>query len=246
MFRLIPYFFLVVAAEALAEPVRVAVASNFARPARQLAADFEAATGESVTLVPASTGKLYAQIVAGAPFDLFLAADVERPRRLVDAGLAVEQRDYALGRLVVLSADPQLASVNCVDAMADAPSSATLAIANPRSAPYGRAAEDWLAETGSGLRIVVGESVGQAMNFVVSGNAQFGIVAASQFTAIEASWPGCATLLPGDAYGAIRQSAALLSRGQQNRTARAFYDFLFTASARDRIASLGYALPGAG
>lgn len=237
-------FLLLVSTTALADIVRVAVASNFAGPARDIAAQYEAQTGQTVSLSTASTGKLYAQIRAGAPFDVFLAADEGRPLRLVRDGLAKKARVYAMGRLALVSADPALNGRDCRSAFLEAVSP-TLAIANPETAPYGLAASAWLSRQPAGgtRKIVRGENVGQALGFVASGNARFGIVALSQLSSLEANWPGCVTALPAESHPAVRQAAALLDGAGVAPAAVAFYDFLFSESAAATLSDWGYTIP---
>ena len=228
---------------AAADLVRVGVASNFAGPARELADAWEDRTGHVIELSTASTGKLYAQIYAGAPFDVFLAADEDRPTRLREEGFATRSQVYAQGRLVVVSAEPALAGKNCRQALIAA-SKPTVAIANPATAPYGKAALDWLEAQAVSLelRLVKGDNVGQAMSFVASGNARFGIVAASQLAGLRSAWPGCFTELPADSHPPVRQAAALTRRA--GPAAGSFYDFLLSADALETIERWGYGPPG--
>ena len=232
-----------------ADPVTVAVASNFAGPARELAERFEAETGHELRLATGSTGKLYAQILAGAPFDVFLSADEAAPAKLLERRLATQALPYALGRLLVVSADPALAGRPCVNALRDA-DGATVALANPRAAPYGVAADKLLArwEIGTTYKRVYAENVAQAMHFVASGNAEFGLVGVAQFHAVKDGWPGCASFPDPDSEGtaAIPQAAALLSRGQGRAEVDAFFAFLFTAAARAVIAGWDYGVPDHG
>ncbi len=231
---------------AYAEPVTVAVASNFAGPARELAERFETETGLEVRIATGSTGKLYAQIVAGAPFDVFLSADEEAPAKLLERRLATEALPYALGRLLVVSADPAFADRQCVNALRET-DGATVALANPRVAPYGVAADKLLArwEIGSSYKRVYAENVAQAMHFVASGNARFGLVGVAQFHAVKDDWPGCVSFpnLDRRVSYTIPQAAALLSRAQGKAEVDAFFSFLFTAAARAVIAEWGYVVP---
>ncbi len=236
---LFPALFLLLTEPSAADVVRVGVASNFAGPARELAAAWELQTGHRIQLSTASTGKLYAQIRAGAPFEVFLAADVRRPARLVEEGLASRSRVYALGRLAIVSADPALAGQDCRQALLNS-SAPTVAIANPATAPYGKAALGWL-EQQSPLpepRLVKGDNVGQAMSFVASGNARFGIVAASQLVAMRSTWPGCIGDLPADSHPPVRQAVALATGA--GTAAGVFYDFLFSSEARNAMLRWGY------
>lgn len=219
--------------------ILVAVASNFDRPLAQLAAIFEAKSGHNVQRVAGSTGKLYAQIVNGAPYDLFLAADTLRPQRLLASGHAVAGSavDYAHGALVLWSAAPE--ARDCLQRLALGRFT-HFAIANPALAPYGAAAYDWLQQQDSWeqieSRLVVGESIGQAYHFVASGNAQLGLVAAAQLQGKRAF--GCRFLLPAHSHRPIVQQAVLLRRAAPE--ARGLLAFLASPAAQDLIVSYGY------
>ena len=240
--RVIPGLILA-AGSAFAGEVTVAVAANAAEVVESLVAEFERESGHRVTVAVGSTGKLYAQILHGAPFDLFLAADQERPRRLLDQGIAVEDSGltYAVGRLVLWSPDPS------AGAGADTLSEGhfrRLAIANPQLAPYGSAARDVLVGLGlwSDLqsRIVLGENVGQAFAMVASGNAEFGFVALSSVLSGRNRHAGSRWEVPANLYAPIRQDAVLLERAQGNPAARVFLDYLGSPQARAVIESFGY------
>jgi len=223
--------------------VHVAVASSFAPTARALAADFQAASGHTVVLSEGSTGRLYAQIANGAPFEAFLAADAERPRRLEAEGYAVAgtRFAYALGRLALWSRDPERVR----DAGALRGDFRHLAIANPALAPYGAAARETLERLGPWAslapRLVTGEDVGQAFQFVATGNAELGFVALAQV--LDAG--GSRWEVPADLHAPIVQEAVLLARGRDDPAARAFLAFLRGPAARARIESAGYAVPDA-
>lgn len=248
MFRCLALLFALAATSASAETVTVAVASNFAGPARAIAERFEADTGHDVRIVTGSTGKLYAQIVAGAPFDVFLSADEEAPRRLLSEELALSAATYALGRLLVVSADPGFEGLDCVHSLgARRETGSTVAIANPRTAPYGVAARNWLEarRLGDDFRIVYAENVAQVMHFVVSGGAHFGLVGSAQYRAVKDDWSGCASYPAQPEAPAIPQAAALLARSEEVAGAQTFFDYLFTADVRRLIADWGYELPAA-
>ena len=181
--RLLYLFVLLLpAASAAGDRLTIAVASNFAQVALELAEAFARDTGAAVRVSTGSTGKLYGQIVNGAPFDVFLAADAVRPALLENAGegLAGTRRTYAIGSLVFWSRAPELAD-QCTDALANL--DGRLAIANPVTAPYGRAAKEYLMAEGRWEALepslVFGESAAQTLQFVATGNAQAGLVAAS-------------------------------------------------------------------
>lgn len=229
-----------------ADTVRIGVAANFADACRELIRRFEASTGHSVTASYGSTGKLYAQIIHGAPYDLFMAADAHRPALLEDKGLAVSgtRLSYAQGRLALWSPQPE--ALNEPERyLAEAPFE-RLAIANPKTAPYGLAAQQAL----SGLalwdplkpKLVRGESVAQAFQFVASGNAQAGFVALSQLQV----WPdksGSTWLVPQSLYQPITQQAVLLARGKDNPAAHAWLRFLRNDQATAIIERFGYSVP---
>jgi molybdate transport system substrate-binding protein len=221
----------------------VAVATNFAATARALGEAFRAASGHEAVVSDGSTGKLYAQIAGGAPFEVFLAADAERPRRLEAEGHAVAgtRFAYALGRLVLWSPDP--ARVTGPEALAGA--FRHLAIANPELAPYGAAAREVLARRGLwerlAPRLVRGEDVGQAYQFVATGNAELGFVALSQL----APGAGSRWLVPADAYTPVEQHAVLLAPGRGDPAAAAFLAYLRGPDARARIERAGYGVPPA-
>lgn len=229
---------------ALAENLNVAVAANFARTMAEIAGGFETATGHSVKLIPGSTGKLYAQALNDAPFDLFLAADRERPERLEREGLAVPgtRFTYAIGRLVLWSPEPGL-----VDRRGDVLNGAGfrfLAIANPELAPYGRAAREALESLGYWdklqPKLVRGENIGQAYRFVHSGNAQLGLVAASQLILDESRPNGSSWAVPAELHAPIEQQAVLLD---DSPAGRELLSFIRDETALRTIESHGYLRP---
>lgn len=229
---------------AAAAEVKVAVAANFAAAMARLGEAFTAATGHAVTLSSGATGKFYAQVLHGAPFDVLLAADDETPRRLVAEGHAVAGSTftYATGRLVLWSAQPGL--VDAQGAVLASNRIRHLAIANAKVAPYGAAAQQvlqrrGLAEAYAG-RIVTGESVAQAYQFVATGNAEAGFVALSQVAAPGRSAAGSYWLVPADWHTPLRQDAVLLKAGAANPAARALLDYLKTEPARQLIRAHGY------
>ena len=225
-------------AESPADGLRVAVASNFRTAAIALADRFEALHPHRVVLVFGSTGKHYAQIVNGAPFEVFLAADSERPRKLEQAGVGVagSRFTYALGQLALWSADPSL-----VKPGGDVLRSGEfrhLAIANPSLAPYGRAARETLQalELWPAVepKLVMGENIAQAFQFVASGNARLGLVAWPQvLQQKQGSW----WRVPGEYHQPIEQQALQLS---DSGAATAFLDFLRSDTAAGLIQSHGY------
>ena len=225
-----------------ADEALVAAAANFAEALTEVERAFEAAQPHRLRVAAGATGKLYAQILHGAPFDVLLAADQERPMLLERDGLAVpgSRRTYAVGRLTLWSADSQRIGGNVPTLLASG-SFRRLAMANPDLAPYGAAAREVL--TGFGLyaalekKIVTAENVGQAFAMVATGNAEIGFVAAS---GVRSAGGGSRWDVPADLHAPIRQDAVLLSRAEHNIAAQAFLDFLGTRRARAIISGYGY------
>ncbi len=236
---------LAVAAPLAAETVRVAVAANFLATLQRLEAPFLEATGHVMRISSASSGQLYAQIRHGAPFELFLSADQERPRRLEQEGLAVagSRYTYAVGRLVLWSRDSD--RVVSPEALA-AGRFRHLALANPRTAPYGAAAREVLQRLGLWgdlrPRLARAQSVAQAFQFVASGQAELGFVAASQVV----GRGGVRWEVPPQWHAPLSQDLVLLPRGAERDAARALHAFLRSSRAREVILRAGYALPPVG
>lgn len=233
------------AAPARAGEVVVAVAANFAGPMARLAEDFRAATGHVVKASAGATGKFYSQIVSGgAPFEVLLSADDETPRRLVAEGRAVAgtQFTYAVGQLVLWSARPGL--VDDQGAVLASGRFTRLAIANPKTAPYGRAAVEVLQARGLQAalapKLVTADSIAQAWQFVATGNAELGFVALAQVAVPGRPPAGSLWRVPASLHGEIRQDAVLLNAGARNPAARALLDHLQSAPARALIAAYGY------
>lgn len=229
---------------ARAAEVQVAVAANFAAPMQKIAAAFARETGHKALLAIGSTGRFYAQVKSGAPFQVLLAADEETPARLAAEGLAVgaSRFTYATGRLVLWSAQAGL--VDPEGQVLRAGGFERLAIADPRLAPYGAAAMEVITrmELPRGVigRIVQGESVAQAFQFVVTGNAQLGFVALSQVMADGRMAKGSAWVVPATMHKPIRQDAILLNQGQGNAAAAALLQFLRGDAARALLRAHGY------
>jgi molybdate transport system substrate-binding protein len=245
--RIAAFFALALAAGlALGGEVQVAVAANFAAPMQKIAAAFERDTGHKVQLVFGATGKFYAQIRNGAPFDMLLAADQETPARLVREGaaLAGSRFTYAIGKLVLWSARPGL--VDDQGAVLKQPGIARVAYANPQLAPSGAAAVEALRSLGMFAavegRLVQAENISQAYQFVASGNAEVGFVALSQVYQDGRVREGSAWLVPAHLYAPIRQDAVLLERGKTNAAAAALAGYLKSEPAKAVILAHGYAL----
>jgi molybdate transport system substrate-binding protein len=231
-----------------AEEVRVALAANFAAPFAVIARDFEAATGHRAIASVGSTAKLYAQIRNGAPYAVFLAADTLHPQLLVQEELAVPgtRITYAVGRLVLWSADARRIGADGAAALR-APDLHRIAIANPRIAPYGRAAEQTLRALGSWdavrSRLVQGESIAQALQFVESGNAQCGFVALAQVLDPRLAGRGSRWDVPASLHEPLQQDAVLLVRAASSAGARSLLEFLRDPKALATIQRFGYGPP---
>lgn len=228
------------ASAASAAQVNVAVAANFTAVAEQLAASFKEKTGDDVVLSFGATGQLYAQISQGAPFEIFLAADDQRPQKAVDEGFGVDGTvfTYAVGKLVLYSAG---SDVVANEETLKAASFDKLAIADPKAAPYGAAAMETLEALrlteALAPRIVTGESISQTLQFIESGNAELGFVALSQVIGKSA---GSQWAVPAEYYEPIRQDAVLLKTGQNNPVAKAFHEYLSSEEALAAIRAAGY------
>ena len=229
-----------------ADEVSVAVAANFTAPMQKIAADFEKATGHKAQLVFGSTGKFYAQIKAGAPFQMLLAADDETPARLVKEGdgVASSRFTYAIGKLVLWS--PKPGYVDDKGEVLKTGSFAHLAIANPKLAPYGLAATETMQALGlsSALqsRLVTAESISQALQFVVSGNAELGFIAYSQIHKDGRLIDGSYWIVPSKYHSPIRQDLVVLEKGQGSAAVAALAGYLKSDAAKAVIKSYGYDL----
>jgi molybdate transport system substrate-binding protein len=225
---------------------RVAVAANFTDVSREIAKQFEQQTGYKTKISYGSTGKLYAQIVHGAPFDVFLAADSRFPARAVREGYAVEgsQFVYARGKLVLWGLKNRLFDDG--EAWLKQANFKHIAMGNPKTAPYGLAAKQVLDHLGIQQAVqgkqVRGESVAQTFQFVAAGNVAAGFVAWSQVKAWQHAHESAGTLwkIPDNHYAPLEQAAVLLKKGEANPAAKAFLDFLQSDRARNIINDSGY------
>ncbi len=224
--------------------VSVAVAANFAAPMQKIAALFESDTGHKAVVSLGSTGKLYAQIKHGAPFQVFLAADAKTPARLESEGQAVagSRFTYAIGALVLWSADAAV-----VDTQAAVLTSGTfrhVALANPKLAPYGLAALQTMEKLGVANALqpkwVQGENIAQTYQFISTGNAELGFVALSQVMVNGKIAKGSAWQVPAELHDPIRQDTVLLQTGKDNAAALALVEYLRGDKARAIIKSYGY------
>jgi molybdate transport system substrate-binding protein len=220
----------------------VAIAANFTEAAKEIAAKFKAKTGHEAVLSFGASGQFYTQIKESAPFQVFLSADDERPMKLVEEGFALPESrfTYAIGKLVLWSKDP-----NAVKGEETLRANAfkKLSIANPAAAPYGTAAVETLKALNLYEvllpKIVMGNTISQAFQFVETGNAEIGFVALSQLTDPAG---GSRWMVPQNLYSEIRQDAVLLKSGANNEAARAFMAFLGGPESRVVIEKFGYAL----
>ena len=233
----------VCALPATADTLRIATASNFAVPMKELARRFQEFSGDRVVVSRGSTGKHYTQIRNGAPFDSFFAADSARPRRLEEEGRIIpgSRFTYALGRLVLWS--PQPAYVDPEGEILRRGQFRHLSLANPKLAPYGHAARQVLLKLGLWdlltPRMVRGENVGQAYQFVASGSAELGFVARSQITRPGTPLPGSYWMVPETLYDPIEQQAVQLS---ERPAVRRFMEFVRSAVGSAVVESYGYRL----
>lgn len=231
---------------AFADDVPVAVAANFAGPLARIAEGFTATTGHTLKVSSGATGRFYSQIVAGAPFQVLIAADDETPKKLVAEGHAVAGTNftYAIGKLVLWSAQPGVVDVHG-DVLASG-RFAHLAIANPKIAPYGQAGLEVIEArkltAAITPKLVTAESIAQAYQFVSTGNAELGFVALSQVAVPGKPTTGSYWLVPSKLYGEIRQDAVLLKTGEKNPAATALLAYLKSAAAKDVVKSFGYGL----
>ena len=235
---------LLAAVAARADDVQVAVAANFTGPMQVIAALFERDTGHKAVLSFGATGKFYAQIVNGAPFEVFVSADEETPLRLEQQGLARPgtRFTYAYGRLVLWR--PQPGPVDA--AMLERGEFRHLAVSHPKLTVYGAAAHEVLRKLGLlerlAPRLLQGETITQAYQYVASGNAELGFVALSQVWQDGALREGAVWIVPDSLCPPIRQYAVLLARGAANPAAAALLDFLRSREAQDVMRSHGYSL----
>ncbi len=231
---------------AQADEINVAVAANFAAPMNAIASAFERDSGHKAKLAFGSSGRFYAQIKNGAPFQVFLSADDETPAKLAQEGLAelASQFTYAIGRLVLWSAKPGF--VDATGNILRYGKFTKLAIANPKTAPYGKAAIETLTKLGLLATVepkfVQGENIAQTFQFAQTGNADLAFIALSQVTKDGKAIEGSAWVVPEEMHEPIRQDAILLSAGRGNAAAEALLNYLKTENAKAVIRSFGYGL----
>jgi molybdate transport system substrate-binding protein len=241
----IPLILALFASTAFADEIPIAVAANFTGPMQKIAAEFEKDTGHKVVPSFGSTGKFYAQIRNGAPFEVLLAADDETPAKLIaeNAGVAGSQFTYAIGKLVLWSAKP--AVVDDAGEVLKKGGFDHIALANPKLAPYGAAGIETMKALGVydalQSKVVTAENIGQTYQFVSSGNALLGFVALSQVLK-DGKIEGSAWIVPAKYYPQIRQDAVILDKGRGKPAAEALMKYLKGDKAKAVIKSFGYEL----
>ena len=235
---------LALSAAAQAEVVQIAVAANFTAPARALAEIFARTTGHEAKLSFGATGAFYTQIKNGAPFDILLAADDERPIRLEKEGDTVpgSRFTYAVGQLVLWSAKPGF--VDDQGAVLKGGNFNKIAVANPKLAPYGAAAVETMDKLGLAAaltpKLVTGESIGQTYNFIATGNAELGFVALAQVLDGGKLKSGSMWVVPAKYHAPIIQDAVILKRAAANPAAKAWMALMRSPNTQDFIRSYGY------
>ncbi|WP_044871819.1 molybdate ABC transporter substrate-binding protein [Pseudomonas sp. LFM046] len=231
---------------ASAAEVQVAVAANFTAPIQAIAKDFEKDTGHKLVAAYGATGQFYTQIKNGAPFEVFLSADDTTPAKLEQEGDSVpgSRFTYAIGTLVLWS--PQAGYVDAKGDVLKAGQYKHLSIANPKTAPYGVAATQVLDKLGLSQtvkpKLVEGQNIAQALQFVSSGNAELGFVALSQVYKDGKITSGSAWIVPAEMHEPIRQDALILKKGESNPAAKALVEYLKGPKAAEVIKSYGYQL----
>lgn len=258
IFKVALIHFLLVRAPVYAKEVNVAVASNFSGPAEKIAAEFTAQTGHKILISSGASGKFFAQIQNGAPFEVFLSADQEHPQKLIREKLANEtsQFTYAIGKLVLWAPQNRFKKIFIeLNSSSDVSlqflknsigenALQHIAIANPKLAPYGQAAEALLRKknlwSDIQSKLVIGENIAQTYQFVSTGNAEVGFVAFSQVKKDYENKKGSFWVVPSDLYVSIKQDAVLLKKGQSNEVALKFLEFLKSEKAKKIIIEYGY------
>ena len=229
---------------AQAAEIKVAVASNFVNVLKEIAVEFQKDAGHQLAITPGATGKFYAQINNGAPFDVFLSADDETPRKLAQEGKAIasSQFTYAIGRLALWSPNPEMVDKNADILKTD--KFKFIAIANAKVAPYGQAAVQTMQKLGVLTkiepRVVQGESIAQTYQFVSTGNAQLGFVALSQIFENEKIKMGSAWIVPEEMHEQLKQDAVVLQSCKHMSACQALMDYLKSEKIKKMMASYGY------
>jgi molybdate transport system substrate-binding protein len=232
-----------------AEELLIAAASDLNFAFKELVAVYEKASGTHVRLSLGSSGNFYSQIENGAPFDLYFSADIRYPQKLLEAGHAVPGtlHKYAVGRIVLWTPNSAKTNVEKGLAVLKDPSIRKVAIANPKHAPYGRAAvaalEHYKLYESVKARLVLGENISQAAQFVESGACDTGIIALSLALAPPMKGAGKYWEIPADAHPPIEQGAVVLTRTKNEQKARQFLDFVKSTEGKDILRRYGFTLP---
>lgn len=246
-FTFFTLLFALASSHAEAETVRVAVASNFLPTLQKIGVKFEDITGHQLKISGASTGKLYAQIIHGAPYDVFLAADAERPELLDKEKHITEAQTYAFGRLVFVAytEEGEKYSGKCMDKLLS-PATKRVVIANPKTAPYGLASKQaleslglWKAVQG---KLVRGENISQALQFIDSRNAQAGFIAKSQFIHHSIKY-GCQIEIDEKLHAPIEQKMIKINNEQSSAAVDEFWKFMTSEEAQIIMTQFGYEVP---
>jgi molybdate transport system substrate-binding protein len=236
--------FLTLNSSTYAEEIHAAVASNFTAPMKDIVKQYEEESGNKVILSFGSSGKFFAQIQNGAPFQIFLSADESKPDALEKAGLIVTgtRFTYAIGALALWSVKPDFIDNN--DARLKSGDFNKLALANPKLAPYGFAATEVLEGLGltesTKSKWVMGENISQTYQFASTGNTDLGFVALSQIMSEGRITKGSSWIIPTDQYSPIRQDAVLLKSAENSTAAKELLNYLRSDKARSIIHSYGY------
>jgi molybdate transport system substrate-binding protein len=234
---------------AVAEEIAIAAASDLNFAIKDVIAEYEKATGNRVKLSLGSSGNFYAQLTNGAPFDLYFSADIGYPKKLEEAGLIVSGSlyRYAIGRIVLWTNHSSRRDVSKgLEALRD-PAIKKIAIANPKHAPYGRAAvaamQHFKVYDDAKDRLVMGENISQAAQFVESGACEIGVIALSLALAPTMKAAGTYWEIPSDAHPPLEQGAAILKSSKQQKTAQQFLEFMQGAKGQDIMRRYGFTLP---
>ena len=243
------FLFLVVTRLGIAQEITVAAASDLQFAFHDVGERFEKETGKHVKLIFGSSGNFFAQLQNGAPFDVFFSADIEYPRRLEAAGLTVPGTlyPYATGKIVLWVPTQSKLDLNRGLQVLLDPAIHKIAIANPEHAPYGRAAVAALRHENLydqvSARFVLGENISQTATFVVSGNADIGIVALSLAVAPSMKDKGRYVEIPVADYPAIEQAAVVLKSSAHQDIARQFIEYLKTPPIQELLRGYGFTVP---
>ena len=232
-----------------AEKLTVAAAANLTYVMGPLDAAFKKAEpAVEVTTVTGASGNFFAQIQNGAPVDVFLSADLDYPKKLVDAGNAdaASLCTYATGRLVLWTTDSKMKLANLATALAD-PRVKHIAIADPATSPYGRATKEALSNldlwTANAGKFILAESITQTAQLVETGNAEIGFAALSLMLAPKRKIKGSYCVVPGELYQPLDQGAVITRHGAANTAAKRYLEFLKSRAARDIFEHFGYGVP---